>query len=230
LKALALRAKELIGELEYEGDYTHPVTANVGMGGRPVVIGEETVPLAEIQTRQLAHLAQFADVVETLHTITQKELALECLAASEVEFLRGLIEKVGRLPAGCGGVPKFDGWYPGMFYRKYGQPETAQFHADHGADADDRVVADVHTDVPSDASCGSPGHVLHEGVGRVHLLMIAVDNGGDRMVVAGPVLSHYEFALVGPPKRLTNSEWRNDYEWRASPNEWTRDYLVGHQD
>jgi hypothetical protein len=222
---LVLRAKELIERLNFQGDYTYPIFLDDGEGGK-IMIGEETVPLMDIQARQLAHLAQFAEIVETLHTITQKELAQECLAKSEVEFLRGLIEKTANLPAGCGRVPKFDGWYPGLFYRKYTQPETAQFHADHGADADDRVVADVHTDVPSDESCGSPGHVLHQGIGPVHLLMIAVENGGDRMVVAGPVLSHYEFALPGPPKRLTNSEWRYEYEQQAKPNEWTRAYLV----
>ena len=76
----------------------------------------------------------------------------------------------------------------------------------YGADALDTIVADVHTDVP-DQLVGDAGSVLHEGVGRVNLLMIAVENGADRMVLAGPVLSHYEFEVLGDPRRLNDIEW-----------------------
>jgi len=50
--------------------------------------------------------------------------------------------------------------------------------------------------------------VLHEGIGRVNLLMVAVDNGSDRFICAGPVLSHYEFEVLGPPRRISDEEWR----------------------
>jgi len=62
----------------------------------------------------------------------------------------------------------------------------------------------------------------------VNLLMIAVDNGTDRMVYAGPVFSHYEFELIGPPARKADSEWRGDLDQgKVPPNpDWTRSYLV----
>ena len=55
---------------------------------------------------------------------------------------------------------------------------------------------------------GDPGSVLHEAVGRVNLLMFAVDNGADRFICAGPVLSHYEFEVLGDPRRLDDNEWQ----------------------
>jgi hypothetical protein len=97
------------------------------------------------------------------------------------------------------------------------------FHGDAGCAKPDDLVADVHTDVP-DPDVGDPGSVLHEAIGYVDLLMMAVDNGADRMVFAGPVLSHYEFELIGSPLRLSDSEWKT----RARPPrpEWTRSYLA----
>jgi len=69
------------------------------------------------------------------------------------------------------------------------------------------------------------GGVLHEGVGDVDLMLIAIDNGPDRMVYAGPTMSHYEFTMEGTT-RLTDFYWG----WRVLPAterpEWTRDYLV----
>jgi hypothetical protein len=34
-----------------------------------------------------------------------------------------------------------------------------------------------------------------------------VDNGADRFICAGPVLSHYEFEVIGAPRRLSDNEW-----------------------
>ena len=98
-------------------------------------------------------------------------------------------------------------------------------------------MADVHTDVPNVAP-PDPGSVLHEAVGRVNLLMIAVENGADRMVFAGPVLSHYEFEVIGAPRRMNDEEWRN-IQWQnfpadvpatriegLAPPAWTQSYLV----
>ena len=56
---------------------------------------------------------------------------------------------------------------------------------------------------------GDPGCVLHQGVGNVDLLLIAIDNGKDRMVYAGPVLSHYEFEMPGVTRK-SDSEWKED--------------------
>src|SRR2546422_5140794 len=51
-----------------------------------------------------------------------------------------------------------------------------------------------------------PGSVLHEAVGGVPLLLIAVENGLDRMLFAGPILSHYEFEITGPRSEEHTSE------------------------
>jgi hypothetical protein len=41
----------------------------------------------------------------------------------------------------------------------------------------------------------------------VNLLMLAVDKGNDRFICAGPVLSHYEFEVIGDPRRISDQEW-----------------------
>jgi hypothetical protein len=57
--------------------------------------------------------------------------------------------------------------------------------------------------------------------------MIAVDNGKDKMVYAGPVLSHYEFEMPGV-SRLSDSEWLNDLKIAKVPPrpDWTNSYIV----
>ena len=112
-----------------------------------------------------------------------------------------------------------------------------EFHQTYGAGAFDGLAADVHTDVPNDTP-PDPGSVLHEAVGSVNMLMFAVDNGADHFTCAGPVLSHYEFEVLGAPRRLDDNEWQqvlygNDppdvpasrIEGLAPPV-WTRSYLV----
>lgn len=226
LRLMALRAHELIAGLRYDGEFTFPETIYEREAGR-IVIGEITVPLSEVQKHQLEHLHGFADALAILEEISRKELAQQCLDDAEVDFLRDLIEEDGWLPFGGSAAQRtYDGWYPRLFYRKLSEPNDAIFHANRGSDAYDALVADVHTDVPSAGPCDSPGHVLHEGVGRVNLLMIAVESGADRMVLAGPVMSHYEFAIEGPPRRLSDWEWAYEYLWQAKPDEWTKDYLV----
>jgi uncharacterized protein DUF3160 len=89
----------------------------------------------------------------------------------------------------------------------------------------DALVAAVHTDVP-DPIAGDPGGVLHEGVGNVNLLMMAVDNGPDRMIFAGPVLSYYEFATASVT-RLTDEQWKSQVLTNLPPTpEWTPSFTV----
>jgi hypothetical protein len=228
LRQMALGAHGLIRGLEYPGTFTFPITEfHGGMGGGRVVVGERTVPLADVRAHQLEHLQRFAEATAMLEAISRKELANAGLTDTETDFLRNLVEKEGWLPeGGSGGMRIYDGWYPQLFYRKLSEADDAVFHLNRGADAFDAVVADMHTDVPSECpGCASKGHVLHEGVGRVHLLVIAVESGPDRMVFAGPVLSQYEFAVDGIV-RLSDEEWRGDRAGNSAPNEWTKGYLV----
>ena len=74
--------------------------------------------------------------------------------------------------------------------------------------------------------------------GFVHVLMFAVDNGADHFICAGPVLSHYEFEVLGDPRRLDDNEWQQVLSGNDPPDVpasrieglappvWTQSYLV----
>jgi hypothetical protein len=168
----------------------------------------------DLQAAQVKFLRGFASTVRTLHDIAVKELAQQELSEQETRFLENVIE-FGRIEAGSGSVARYKGWYPGLFY--FGAKEALKW---------DAVVADVHTDIP-DGEAGDPGCVLHQGVGSVDLLLVVVDSGKERMMFAGPVLSHYEFEM---PKvtRKSDAEWKKDLQAGRTPPrpEWTRNYLV----
>ncbi|MEQ9372531.1 MAG: DUF3160 domain-containing protein [Coleofasciculus chthonoplastes F3-SA18-01] len=164
----------------------------------------------QIQEQQVEFLENFAEKLAILKGIATKELAQQELSQAETQFLRNIVE----IDGGSGG-PYYRGWYPSLFYE---EPKDSNSW--------DAIVADVHTDVP-DPVFGDPGAVLHQGVGNVDLLMIAVDNGEDKMVYAGPVLSYYEFQMPGVVRK-SDSEWQNDIkEGNVPPRpEWTEGYLV----
>jgi hypothetical protein len=162
-----------------------------------------------MQESYVGHFRNFAKQVAVLQGIAEKELAQKELTKEESQFLGDTVE----VSRGCGGPRTYTGWYPGLYYG-----------GGKAAEKWDALVADVHTDVPSEVE---PGCVLHEGVGNVDLLLIAVDNGKDRMVYAGPVMSHYEFEMPGV-SRKSDSEWRKEINAGQLPPrpEWTKAYLV----
>jgi len=212
LQAMANAAADLIGALPYRGGY--PTTINVRQtnqvtGQLELVLTTNLIPLVTIQSNQVSHLRRFADTVGRLQTMAQKELAQESFSTDEELFIRNLIQQVGWLTVGCArGPAEYDGWYPKLFYRAVHWSEL-DFHQEYGAGAFDALVADVHTDVPCpDCEVPDPGSVLHEAVGRVNLLLIAVEHGTNRFVCAGPVLSHYEFEVTGSPRRISDTEWK----------------------
>lgn len=232
LKAMAGRAAELIANLHYEGSYTTPNGGDVAM--------------ATIQSRQVAHLQNFAAIVGRLEGLAQKEIAQQCFTPADLAFVDGLMES-GTRGGGCAfsfGI--YTGWYPQLFYRTVFWENDEVFHGNFGAGAFDALVADVHTDVPcppDDCMVPDPGSVLHEAVGRTNLLLLAVDNGNDCFLCAGPVLSHYEFEVTGAPRRLSDEEWWWTLWWQGSfpgdidpqriegltPPPWTQSYLVPNQ-
>lgn len=164
-----------------------------------------------IQQKQSKFFENFAQQLAILKGIAVKELAQQELTEEETQFLRRIVE----ITEQGSGEPRYSGWYPNLFYK---EPQDS--------DEWDAIVADVHTDVPAPI-VGDPGSVLHEGVGSVDLLMIAVDSGQDKMVYAGPVLSHYEFEMPGV-SRKSDSEWQQDFQKGSLPPrpDWTKSYLV----
>jgi hypothetical protein len=178
-----------------------------------------TNDLAAIQSNQVAFLINFAVQVETLKSISEKELAQQPLSIEETGFLKDVVEIV-RLYASH---RQWNGWYPKLFYTN----AFFNYFTDvHPSDIWDALITDVHTD-PPDLLTGDPGAVVHEAVGNVNLLLIAIDNGPDRMVYAGPVLSHYEFEVPGV-NRLTDDNWKGSIlnNQTPPPTEWTKSYLV----
>jgi hypothetical protein len=213
LGRMAARTAELITGLPYQGSYTY-------VGSAPPLLdpvtGEEmptwdrgtyTVALETIRARQVAHLQRFAGTAARLADLAAKELAHECFTANDEQFVAAEVVEVEVHGAGLCSfhAPTYSGWYPKLFYRTIYWDEIG-FDSTYGSGATDAIVADVHTDVPF-PEIGDPGSVLHEGIGLVNLLLIAVDNGADRFICAGPVLSHYEFETIGPPRRLSDDEW-----------------------
>ena len=145
-----------------------------------------------------------------LKAIADKQLNQKELAPEEITVLKDIVEIRG----GSGG-PRYNGWYPKLFYKE--AKDCGKY---------DAIVADVHTDVPDD-NVGDPGCVLHQGVGGVDVMLIAIDNGKDRTVYAGPTLSHYEFEMPGTTRK-SDAEWKVGLiEGKAPPRpEWTKGYLV----
>jgi hypothetical protein len=196
------------------------------------------VDFAQRQAARVNFLNDFAYHMAVLAGLASKELLQEPFADWEVLYVRGLMNRQDHPYSG----PTFDGWYPSLLYKDYGQlfywmppnPMGGGGSEDtNGSNQFDPLVTDVHT-APPDAIDGAGG-VMHEGTGNPDLLMIAVDSGADRMVYAGPVMSHYEFIIPGPAlKRMTDSEWKANFPnaWlpasRTAPPrpDWTRSYLV----
>jgi len=183
--------------------------------------GTVTYNLGLLRTNEISALTNFAANMAMLQDVSEKELAQQPLTAAETDFLRDIVE-IHELYSPTG--RQYNGWYPYLFYRNVYQQYP--FGKGEGSDQWDALVADVHTD-PPDSILGDPGAVIHEAVGDVHLLMIAIDNGPDRIVYAGPVLSHYEFEVPGLT-RLTDADWKTKLKGNQKPPspEWTRSYLV----
>jgi hypothetical protein len=213
-----LYAKQSYGRVScfYPAGFVEPVPAFWGRlqkmtedGARLLEKTPYPVHSQHLQGMHVHFLKNFAARVGQLKTIAEKELARKELSKEETKFLQDLVE----IDRGCGGPPDYSGWYPGLFYGP--RDDCTRW---------DALVADVQTDPPSE---GDPGCVLHQGVGNIDLLVVAIDNGKDRMIYAGPVLSHYEFEMPGVTRK-SDSEWRKDLKGGKTPTrpEWTRSYLV----
>jgi len=208
---MALRTKNLMATLPKTGQFVF----------EPNDSGDTafTNSIGSIYTNRLQFLDNFAAQMTNLQNISVKELGRQPLTSNEVFFVQSLIEN----PNQYGSVRSYSGWYPQIFYYN----ARAQRSLISPCDMWDALVTDVQTD-PTDVIVGDPGCILHEGVGNINLLMIAVNWGpGDSAIYAGPVMSHYEFQL-GPTTRETDSQWKTDAHAGNLPPQpdWTRSYLV----
>jgi hypothetical protein len=177
------------------------------------------IQLQELQRKQTEFCLNFAQKLSVLKGIAVKELAREEFTQEETLFLEDIVQ-LERTSV----YVRYDGWYPKLFYR-----------GESDCDKWDALVTDIHTAVP-DPVLGNAGSVLHQGIGNVERLMIAVENGEDKMVYAGPVFSHYEFEMLGV-LRKSDYEWRKDItasKWQTDSTrvtlpprpDWTKSYLV----
>lgn len=174
--------------------------------------------VAATQTKQVKFLRAFSAQMGRLKAVAVKQLAQGELTPDEKKVLEDVMQ-IGHQRVGSGSRPKYTGWYPALFYN--GPEDCVKW---------DALVADVHTDTPS-VPDKDPGSVLHQGVGNVDLLVVAVDNGKDRVVYAGPSLSHYEFETPFDARK-TDKEWKADLLDAKPPRrpDWTRGHVVPHPD
>ncbi|MBA4063699.1 MAG: hypothetical protein C0501_08300 [Isosphaera sp.] len=159
---------------------------------------------ADRQARYVTFFRQMADTVGQLEGLAKKELAGEAFTDAEKGFIKKTVDARG----GGSGPPRYDGWYPNLFFHRSECSEWAP------------VVADVHTD-PESQTC------LEVAVGDAMLGLVAVDNDGDRMVYVGPLYSYYEFRQpVG--QRLTDPEWAQMISGGKTPPrpEWTKAFAA----
>ncbi len=170
-------------------------------------------------------MTRFASTCRTLEEMARKELARQPFTTNETWFVENLVERTDSYF----GPRTYSGWYPQLFYRSAEGaqfqpplPPGASFLDNQDSDKPDLIVADVLTAGFSEPD-GDPGGVLHQGIGRVNLMQIAIDNGPDRAIYVGPLLSHYEFEMPAGT-HLTDEQWAAMPRPPAPP--WTREFLV----
>jgi hypothetical protein len=165
---------------------------------------KDAAQLKAQQERYTKFFKQMAETMGQLEELAKKELAGEPFTAEEKAFIKQTVDMRG----GGSGPPRYDGWYPKLFYHHSECSEWAP------------VIADVHTD-PESQSC------LQVGVGDAMFGVVAIDNDKDRMVFVGPLYSYYEFKQ-NVSKRLTDPEWHDMIHRGVQPArpEWTKEFVA----
>ncbi len=150
-------------------------------------------------------------IMDTLGTISNKELAMTVLTESENNFLKKMIAN----EFGC--VTTYGGWFPKLFYGEDGQGGVFC--------KKDYLVADIHT-APTDAGGDMVGWVLHAGTGKVNNgVFIATVPGGQTIAFTGPVSSYHEY-LSTNFLRLSDEEWHSSYFLKSSRPSFVNIYLT----
>ena len=216
LQQMAAGAATAIGHLEMEG--------RVPWQGRADHKPMGELDLSVMKSNQVQFLTRFATTAESLKAMAEKELAQQPFSEEEQWLIENVVEDTIRYA----GERTFTGWYPTLFYRSNEgkDPVAPKPLKDHDSSQPVGLVTDVLT-VGVDELRGDPGAVLHEAVGNVAFMLVAVDNGPDRMTFAGPVYTYYEFERP-LNDRLTDTQWRTMLSNRQQPPfpEWTEGWLV----
>jgi hypothetical protein len=202
---MAVKTAELIEETPYpEG---RALRDNRGAG----TWDTGTTSAQALKIRQASFLRNFAQVLGTLREIAQKELTRKPLTMRETTFLQDIIE----IQKFYNSTHQWNGWYPRLFYGAITDCEV-----------DDALVSAVLTDCPNEY-VGDPGAILHEAVGNVNLLVVAIEDEGTNVIYTGGVMSHHEFAMPFG-QRMTDADWSAQLMAPDRPAfpEWTRDFLA----
>ena len=161
------------------------------------------------------------NIMDTLLTISQKELSQELLNPNEISFLQNMMYYDA---SGGSGTTPYYGWYPRLFYNDtfllgYSGGENP------GLMESDHLVADMHT-TPTDCYGGMMGWIKHVGTGPVNLgVFIAPWNDRVETAFIGPVMSYFEYT-TDDFLRLTDQEWNNQYLQSALRPDWVNIYLA----
>ncbi|MGI9239530.1 MAG: DUF3160 domain-containing protein, partial [Verrucomicrobiales bacterium] len=147
------------------------------------------------------HLANFSEHCLTLKSIAEAQLSGQPRTPEMTAFIEATVEDK-TADDGYTGIRLYNGWFPTLYYR------SSLFVIDeHPSTIWNPSVVDVHTSLPDALCSGDPGGILHGGVGRTQLMLVAVKHpDGSACTYAGPVGNFHEF--VEPyPNRLSNYEW-----------------------
>ena len=168
------------------------------------------------------YLNTLGNVMDTLKSISVKELNQELLSSQEVHFLQSMIYEDYN---GSSGETPYKGWYPKLFYKDEQLTNLEPPYGNPGLLQSDHLVADMHT-IPTNCT-GTPfGWVKHVGTGPINLgVFVAPWNDGIETAFIGPVMSYYEYTTDNF-LRLTDQEWNNQYLQSALRPEWVNIYLA----
>jgi len=162
-------------------------------------------------TKAIDYWKFFGSVMDTLHSISVKEITGIEFTLAETSFLKNVLYETD----GCG--KNVTGWYPKLLFDVPGLLEWS--------DKRDYLVADFHT-APSDEFGNIVGYVKHAGTGPINLMIVVTDLPGvGQVAFAGPVYSYYEYTTLNF-KRLNDDEWKSSYLSKSARPDWVNVYLA----
>jgi hypothetical protein len=180
------------------------------VGSRPnksrSAAGDQADDLETVLSRQKEFFATFARINRKLETLARKELSSQPFTDDETNFLE---QTIARVMLGSG-PPRWDGWYPKLFYKPI---EPVPSWADRESqEAASQPVAHLVPTVADVATDPSDGAVLEAAVGAAKLLVVAVEDSSkpsEITLYVGPVFSYYEFTRPSE-RRMTDEEWETE--------------------